>query len=486
VPDSDSYFLLLVDDNPINLELLSRRLMKKNYWVVTADSGKKALDLLDKESFDLVLLDYMMPDLNGIDVLRQIRKKFTMAHLPVIMLTAKTENENLVEALTAGANDFIAKPIDFEVLIARVNSQLMHRTLERSLRKSESQYRELFDNASDLIFSFAPDGHFIYYNQSFIRNLGINESDIYEISFFDLISPAYKMQLNFFVESLLVEKQLNNFELCLLRPNGKEIYLEGNINTSWNKQKISAYRGIFHDISERKKTEGLKNAFVSMVSHELRTPLTSIRGSLSLALGEVLGPISPDIKELLDISYRNCDRLLFLINDILDIDKIKAGMMEFHFEPLDLNVILAKALISNQSYAFQFGTQFHFEPLGAPAWVQADQERLLQVVANLLSNASKFSHPQARVEISVEEPSEGIYRVLVQDFGEGIPEEFHSQVFSKFAQADNSTTRSKGGSGLGLAISKEIIEKHGGELGFFSVLAQGSTFYFDLPALRRE
>ncbi|MGE3726429.1 MAG: ATP-binding protein, partial [Candidatus Sericytochromatia bacterium] len=461
------------------LDMLSRRLTRKDFQVMTAESGRVALALLEKEPVDLVLLDLMMPEMDGIEVLGHIRKRFSMAHLPVIVVTAKSEREHLVEAFDAGANDYIAKPIDFEVLLARTRSHIEHRYLELSLRASEAQYRDLFDHASDLIFSFNAAGEWLYFNPSLERCSGFQAEELQKTSCFDLFSAPSQSW-----ETLLAQARqrggASQLELLLKTAKGADLFLEGNLSARERQGNLEAYRGIFHDISARKQAESMKNAFVSMVSHELRTPLTSIRGSLSLILKGLAGPLNPDMTELLDISHRNSERLIFLINDILDIEKIEAGKMDFHFERLSLRELAEQALKNNQAYADQYQVTYHLEPVAHVAWIRGDRERLSQVLANLLSNAAKFSHPQGQVTLSISPQENGGYRLTVKDQGSGIPATFHNQIFSKFAQADNSSTRSKGGTGLGLAISKEIIEKHGGKLDFCSEPGQ-TRFYFDLP-----
>ncbi|MEQ6341193.1 MAG: PAS domain S-box protein [Gammaproteobacteria bacterium] len=243
------------------------------------------------------------------------------------------------------------------------------------------------------------------------------------------------------------------------------------------------FTGIVRDITERKKVDRLKNEFVSTVSHELRTPLTSIRGALGLIAGGVAGEIPAQAKGLVDIAHNNCERLVRLINDILDIEKIESGKMVFDFHPVEIMRLMEEALEANLAYAEQFRVRYTLDGDLSGVKTLADQDRLMQVMANLLSNATKFSPANDVVAVSVARNGRGI-RVCVTDHGPGIPEEFHHRIFQKFAQADASDTRQKGGTGLGLNISKAIIEKHGGEIGFKTQSGVGTTFYFDLPEWR--
>ncbi len=238
----------------------------------------------------------------------------------------------------------------------------------------------------------------------------------------------------------------------------------------------------YGDITERRKVERLKNEFVSMVSHELRTPLTSIRGSLSLIMGGVIGELPPQVKALVEIAHKNSERLVLLINDILDIEKIESGKMDFHVQPLDLKALIQQALEINRAYGEQFQVNFDLQTTFEDSVkVNVDRDRLIQVMTNLLSNAAKYSPPGETITVQLSQPSETTVQVAVCDRGPGIPVAFRDQIFQRFAQADSSDTRQKGGTGLGLSISKVIIEKLGGTIGFQTQTPGGTTFYFTLP-----
>lgn len=242
---------------------------------------------------------------------------------------------------------------------------------------------------------------------------------------------------------------------------------------------------VMHDITEIKKTEKMKSEFVSVVSHELRTPLTSIRGSLGLLLGGTLGSFEDKAMKMLDIANKNCERLLLLINDILDMEKIQAGKMNFDLKTVNLNALLTEAVVTNKLYAEKYDVSIELGSTDTQFEVFADPHRLLQVMANLLSNAAKFSPPKGKITIQLQKRQDRV-RVSITDQGAGIPLEFQMRIFQKFSQADSSDSRGKGGTGLGLSISKAIIEKLGGTMSFMSVPQKGSTFYFDLPILNKN
>ena len=235
-----------------------------------------------------------------------------------------------------------------------------------------------------------------------------------------------------------------------------------------------------NNVTERTPVEKLKNEFVSVVSHELRTPLTSIRGALSLLLSGSVGEQTEKARKLLTIANNNCDRLLVLISDILDIEKIEAGTMAFPCVPVDVAALIEETIEANKMYAEKFSVAVQFARPNAYHFVYADAGRLLQVITNLLSNAIKFTPTGGGVNIAVTQVDTKV-RVSVTDHGAGVPAAFRAVIFEKFSQADSSAARDQNGTGLGLSISKAIVENFGGSIHFTSEPGQATVFYFDLP-----
>jgi PAS domain S-box-containing protein len=238
---------------------------------------------------------------------------------------------------------------------------------------------------------------------------------------------------------------------------------------------------IVRDISRIKELEEVKHDFIATVSHELRTPLTSIQGALGLTTAGVAGPLPEKASELLAIAYRNTEHLVRLINDILDIEKIEAGKISVETKTLDASDALRGALESNRPYADRFGVHMVLKGATAGILASADPARLAQVLANLLSNASKYSPPGGEVWVATEVLPETV-RFSVRDFGPGIPESFQPFVFEKFMQNRNEASRSGVDStGLGLNITKRLVEAMQGTIGFETEAGKGTTFFFDLP-----
>lgn len=244
------------------------------------------------------------------------------------------------------------------------------------------------------------------------------------------------------------------------------------------------FTGLIKDITERKNMERLKNEFISTVSHELRTPLTSIRGALGLVISSISGEVPKPMKALLDIASNNTERLLLLINDILDIEKIESGNLRFDFRRINLVDLIRQAVHDCSSYAKSHGVNYRFDDSAVEhVMVNADAERMIQILNNLLSNAAKFSPDGGDVDITLARKS-GYARISVRDHGSGIPKDFLPRLFDKFTQADSTDKRRTGGTGLGLSITKAIVEKHQGRITVESEEGKGTVFHVDLPLQR--
>lgn len=271
--------------------------------------------------------------------------------------------------------------------------------------------------------------------------------------------------------SIEIQTTNKNREPIFILAGFTEISVDGEI----------LYVGCLRDVSERKRIEKIKNEFVSTVSHELRTPLTSIRGSLGLILSGVGGGLGEKTRGLIEIAHKNCERLILLINDILDIEKIESGQMHFDLRLHYIDSLLEQAIELNKPYGEKHDVSFHLDAPIPRIKILVDGDRFGQIMSNLLSNAAKFSPEGGGVFIKSEQIG-SVIRISVSDHGAGIPKEFQDKIFGKFAQADSSNTKSVGGTGLGLNITKQIVEKMGGKISFDSEAGKGTTFNVDFPA----
>jgi signal transduction histidine kinase len=222
----------------------------------------------------------------------------------------------------------------------------------------------------------------------------------------------------------------------------------------------------------------MKSEFISTVSHELRSPLTSIKGALALMLD---GALDEESRELVAVSKRNADRLVRLVNDILDLSKLEAGKLELDLRPQEASALCGDAAASMDAWAQKAGVRLRIRVEDALPRVRADADRIAQVLANLLSNALKFSPRGAEVVLSAARDARGGVVFRVEDHGPGIAAEFRDKLFTRFAQADRGR-REQGGTGLGLAISRALVLEHRGEIWVESELGNGAAFSFVLPA----
>lgn len=240
------------------------------------------------------------------------------------------------------------------------------------------------------------------------------------------------------------------------------------------------FLGVILDVRDRQRIERIKNELIATVSHELRTPLTSIIGSLGLLLGGIAGVLPERAARLLTIAHSNGQRLIRLVNDMLDIEKIEAGEVSFGFRRCDIRSLVEQAIEGNQGFAEQFDVRVRLDPQSS-GHALVDPDRMIQVVTNLLSNACKFSPRGSDVDVRVREEN-AVVRIAVRDRGPGIPDEFRSRLFDKFAQAGDTLTRQREGSGLGLHIVRRIVDRHGGRISFSEAPGGGTVFEVDLPA----
>lgn len=355
---------------------------------------------------------------------------------------------------------------------------------EIELQTSENRIRALFDTIVDGIVVIDAKGRVQTVNPAAVALFGYSPEELHSQNIKMLMPEPYAAEHDGYLHNYLTtgNKKVIGIgrEVTGRRKDGTTFPMELAVSEmEVNGERM--FTGIVRDITERKKVEQMKTEFISTVSHELRTPLTSISGALALVLGNVTGELPEKARLMLDMAARNSERLTLLINDILDLEKIEAGRLDFDFRIVDLVDLARRALEDNEGYARKHQVRLVLDNSVKQASVLADEHRLLQVFSNLISNAVKFSPENGVVEVSVVTHGSG-FRTAVRDYGAGIPQEFHRQIFQRFAQADSSDSREKGGTGLGLSITKAIVERHDGEVSYETEAGVGTVFHFDIPA----
>jgi PAS domain S-box-containing protein len=379
------------------------------------------------------------------------------------------------------------------LVTAAIRDISVRRDAERHLAQMEGRYRGLLEAAPDAMVVVNPGGEIVLLNVQAEKRFGYHRDELVGQKVKNIIPEG-------FAERLIADglrsaadasaQQIGGgIELTGRRKDGSEFPIEIMLSPLDSAEGILVTAAI-RDITARKKAEAhlrhiseierMQSEFVSTVSHELRTPLTSIGGSLALIAGGAAGVINHRAGRLIEIANNNTQRLIRLVNDILDIEKLQSGRMVFQFAPVRIDEVIEQAISENLAYAASFGIELRRVGVGYDAVIKADAGRLNQAVTNLISNAVKFSATGACVEISAMRTELGV-RISVADQGPGIPEDFRGRIFERFAQADSSDMRQKAGSGLGLNIVREIVQRHGGSVSFDSVIDRGASFHLDFP-----
>lgn len=363
--------------------------------------------------------------------------------------------------------------------------------VQLALHREKERAERYLQVSEAMIVALDIHGNITRINQRSCELLGYRMDKLQGRNWFDTVIPADKREpVKSAFTALMSQRQRRDnehsssyYENELLCSNGEIITISWHNTVEYDHNgNATGTLSSGHDMTQRKRMEKLKDEFISTVSHELRTPLTSIRGALRLILGNVLGEIPPKALELLQVADNNSERLLLLINDLLDLQKIEAGMMSFNFVPLSPTTLLKEAVDINRPYANEHHIQLQLNTnnYAGDEEFYGDHDRLIQVMNNLISNAIKFSPTGARVDVILDGDNEEV-RIQVNDIGPGVPGQFSAHLFDKFTQVDSSNTRQKGGTGLGLNIAKLIVDKHHGAIGYHDNPGGGSSFRVTLP-----
>lgn len=487
--------ILVIDDTPENLDLLSIMLTQQGYKVRSVTKGVTGLRGAQMVPPDLILLDVNMPQMSGYDVCQQLKADDRTRHIPVIFISALEDVLDKVKAFAVGGVDYITKPFHVEEVLARIEAHLTIGRLQRQLQAQNVQLQQEMHERERVQESFAkafnaspnpiaiatfPTGQVLDVNPSFLRMTGYSSVEVIDHTLAELNLDWATRLPDPLREEFETCGAIHNWEFELRTKLGEvRVVLLSLEQIELNNR--SCILWIANDITQRKQ---LENEFISLVSHELRTPLTSLMGSLDLLGAGQLGELSDRGKHVLAIAATNTERLIRLVNDILDLERIKSGTITMQKKPCHLAPLFIQAADAMQSLAQQWQIHIEMTPLDVTLW--ADGDRLVQTFTNLLNNAIKFSQPGGTIWFTAQlmdhEPSDSPQVLIaVRDRGRGIPEDKLQLIFERFQQVDASDSRQKGGTGLGLSICRNIVEQHDGHIWAKSTLGEGSTFYVQLP-----
>ena len=501
--------VLVVDDNADMRDYLTR-LLRDQWTVEAAGDGEQALAAARERRPDLILTDAMMPKLDGVGLLQQVRADARLARTPVIILSARAGDESRVEGLEAGADDYLAKPFQAKELVARVRAHLESARLRRAAETERNRFSALLGQLPAMVnFLRGPDLIIEFAHPLTVAALGGRqllgkplEEAIPEFRAQDypaLIRRVFETGQRIEGHESLVRLQdagapgglrdtYWNFVYVPVRDDAGHIEGVMTFNLEVTEQ-VQARRELEAQSAELVRAKGeaeqaralaetanrAKDEFLAMLGHELRNPLSPILTALQLLrMRGAAGREHAGIE-------RQIGHLVRLVDDLLDVSRITRGKIELRREPLELATAVAAGLEMARPLLEQRRQKLTLDVPARGLIVQADLNRLAQVVSNLLTNAAKYSDPEATIFVSARREG-SLARLSIRDQGVGIPPQIIDRIFDVFFQEPQAIDRSKGGLGLGLAIVRNLVEMHGGRVTARSDGAdRGSEFTVDLP-----
>ncbi|OQY44540.1 MAG: hypothetical protein B6242_12490 [Anaerolineaceae bacterium 4572_78] len=395
--------VLIVDDNPTNLQILAEYLETADFEIFVAEDGESALELIEYVTPDIILLDVMMPGIDGFETCHRLKNNPQTKDIPIIFMTALSDASDKVKGFEVGGVDYITKPLQYSEVLARVNTHLTIGNLQKKLQQANDELEQRVADRTHRL------------------------------------------------ESIAIEKARLLTELE-------------------------------ETVIKLKEADHLKSEFLTNMSHEMRTPLNSILGFSELLLLGINGELDPPIQDDIQLIYNSGQHLLAIVNDVLDISKIEAGLIELVLDTFDVHDIIADIQATSTILIGDKHVKIITDIPNDLSKVHADETRLKQILLNLMDNAIKFTNEgQITMKVHQSDTEPKMMLFSITDTGIGIPHDKHDVIFKRFRQADMSYRREYGGMGLGLTICQELVKMHGGNIGVISQMYKGSKFWFTIP-----
>lgn len=482
--------VLVVDDIEASRNALADQVRELGHVCMECPSGMQALEMISVTAPDLLLLDLWMPGLYGFEVIQRLHEQVTDRWLPVIVTSALQGEAHFIDALSRGADDYLARPVNRELLSVKLMHYARVLSLQSGLARLSRREQLVHEHIPDAVLTLDAQGRLCEANRAaraLLARRGVDQPLGRALP--ELLGPEIG---HGFMDGDMDSPKAGHASLPdLMLPLGPGESLPVAVSVShWQSGGADYCTLVLRDQTERRRIDRMKEEFLATVSHELRTPLTSIVGALGLLSAGVAGGLSPSAQDLLNVAGRNGQRLSRLIDDVLDLTKLEGDGLQFNLQPCALSPLLAEAVKGHSALARRRSIALTFVDESAQASIRADAGRLLQVMGNLLTNAVRHTPEGGAVELRVFGCADG-WCVEVQDQGPGISPEFRRRLFQKFAQEDSSDRRMQGGTGLGLHIARMLTERMGGRIGERNLQAAtakavGACFFLVFPALPPE
>ena len=523
--------VLIVDDNENNRDVLERRIVRQGHAVQTAANGREALDLIRANEYDLILLDIMMPEMNGYQVLERVKQDPEYRNLPIIVISAIDDVESIVRCIKLGAEDYLPKPFNPEILKARITASLEKKrlrdqeethleeqtvfqriarelnarlslnrvaelTLDWALRRTTAHagfVTRVLESGEEMKV-MAVAGHFptlSYYQET---TLPIDSEDL--IRAVKSIMPQVS---NLRQDYILPESQSRIIipigrggqvlALLILEDPGVDRYSNRTLSYLTSLCDRAAIAMANASLYEQVQKANLdKTEFISEVSHELKNPMTSIRNYAKMLRG--VGPVNESQERFIETIINNVDRMANLVSDLSDISRIEAGYLRLDLEETGLADVVDEVVQLLKGHLDGKKQNLTIDIASDLPLIWVDKTRLGQILVNLLSNAHKYTPAEGRIELSASvKPDErgdpNMVQVAIADSGMGLTEDDKLKIFGKYFRAENGRASDTPGTGLGLRITKQLVELLGGQIWFESEHKAGSKFYFTVPLSSR-
>jgi len=475
--------IVLADDNADMREYVGR-LLSQRFDVEALANGREALDTSRQRRPDLILTDVMMPELDGFELLQQVRADPSLREIPVIMLSARAGEEARIEGVQAGADDYLIKPFSARELLARVSTHVEMARVRREAAEAVFDQRErlrfVMDSMPQKIFTAKPNGDVDYFNPQWTEFTGLPFERIRDWGWTQFIHP------DDLAENVRVWQQAIDsgepflFEHRFRRADGEyRWHLSRAVALKDTGGKVLMWVGSNTDIQDVKESDRRKDEFLAMLAHELRNPLAPIRNAVQVM--RLTGGDGTAVQSVSEMMERQIGQMVRLVDDLLDVSRISRGKIELRKGRVELASVVNHAVEAARPLLESKDHELTVTLPPQPIYLNADPTRLTQVVGNLLNNACKFTDKGGRIWLAVEREG-GQAVIRVRDTGIGIAAGELPRIFEMFTQVDTSLERSVSGLGIGLTLVKNLVEMHGGTVEVHSAgIGQGSEFVVRLP-----